>query len=181
MEHPEKSRVILTRIEEDGRSSFREEVVDAVLDYDGAGHAVYMSSQLWGTADGIPAVGAGVNPEKVSEPWFPGPGGIRFRFFTFMPASTDDNEATVAPLRDVATDSSNFAEAFDPERPGMHISDSIDFVHVLSGEVVLEMEVNEILVRAGDVIIMRGGWHNWRNESDQPCTVASVMVGTHRQ
>ena len=179
MEHPDKAHVIFTRIEEDGKSSYREEFVDAAIDYDGTDQAVYVSSQLWGTADGIPTVGAGINPEKVAEPWFPGPGGIRFRFFTFLPASKGDGEPAVAPLQDAAT--SNFAEAFDPDRPGMHISDSIDFVHVLSGEMILEMETNEILVKAGDVIIVRAGWHNWRNESDQPCTVASVMVGTHRQ
>jgi mannose-6-phosphate isomerase-like protein (cupin superfamily) len=182
MEHPDKTHVIVTRIDDDGKSTLSEEFVDAVLDYDGAGQAVYMSSHLWGTADGIPTIAAGVNPGKITDPWFPGPGGIRFRFFTFLPSSDDNTgEGAVAPLQDVATDTSNFAEAFDPERPGMHISDSIDFVHVLSGEMVLEMEHNEILVKAGDVIIMRAGWHNWRNESDQPCTVASLMVGAHRQ
>ena len=36
-------------------------------------------------------------------------------------------------------------------------------------------------VQQGDLIIMRGGWHNWRNETDQPCTVASVMVGAQRR
>ncbi len=181
VEHPDKARVILTRIEEDGKSSLREEFVDAVRDYDESGKAVYISSQLWGTADGLTAVGTGVNPERVSEPWFPGPGGIRYRFFTFLPASKGETGTTVAPLQEVATDSTNFVDAFDPERPGMHISDSIDFVHILSGQVVLEMEHNEVLVSAGDVVIMRGGWHNWRNESDEPCTVASVMVGTHRE
>ena len=77
-------------------------------------------------------------------------------------------------------ESSNFVEAFDPERPGMHISDTIDYVHVLSGEMILELERGEVLVKAGDLIVMRGGWHNWRNESDEPCTVSSVMVGAHR-
>ena len=75
---------------------------------------------------------------------------------------------------------SEFADAFDPDRPGMHISDSVDFVFVASGEVVMELECREILAKAGDVVIMRGGWHNWRNETDKPCTVVSVMVGAER-
>ena len=62
----------------------------------------------------------------------------------------------------------------------MHITDSIDFVHVLSGQMVLELDRREVLVQKGDTIIMRGAWHNWRNESDAPCTVASVLVGTNR-
>jgi mannose-6-phosphate isomerase-like protein (cupin superfamily) len=181
MQHPERSRVILTRIEDDGTSDYSERIVDAVIDHDAAGNAVYQATQLWGTADGIGVVGPGVNPDQVSEPWFPEPGGIRFRFFTFLPVSAGNGEPAAPQLQDVEGESSNFAEAFDPERPGMHISDTIDFVHVLAGEVILELERGEVLVKEGDSVIMRGGWHNWRNEADEPCTVSSVMVGTHRR
>ena len=102
-----------------------------------------------------------MNPEQVIDPWFPGPGGVRFRFFTFMPSSATQ-------LQDVQGESSNFVEAFDPERPGMHISDTIDYVHVLSGEMILELERGEVLVKAGDLIVMRGGWHNWRTSPTSP-------------
>ena len=183
MQHPEHARVILTRIEEDGTSDYQDLPVDAHVERDGSGNPVFKVSQLWGTADGIGSVGAGVNPEQVSDPWFPGPGGMRFRFFTFMPTQkcSDHTDHAPALLENVQGGGlSNFVEAFDPERPGMHISDTIDFVHILSGEIVLELERREIRVKQGDVIIMRGGWHNWRNETDQPCTVASVMVGAHR-
>lgn len=183
IQHPEHARVIVTRVEEDGLSDCQELIVDADVGRDGAGNSVFKVSQLWGTADGIGSVGTSINPGQVSDPWFPGPGGIRFRFFTFMPTPKRTNEDhEVTPLLESVQDHgmSNFVEAFDPERPGMHISDTIDFVHVLSGEVVLELERREILVKKGDVIIMRGGWHNWRNETDQPCTVASVMVGACR-
>nr|WP_276613916.1 cupin domain-containing protein [Rhodococcus sp. 14C212] len=62
----------------------------------------------------------------------------------------------------------------------MHITDTIDFVHVLSGEMIMELDRREVLVRKGDTIIMRGAWHNWRNEGTEPCTVASVLVGANR-
>lgn len=182
-QHPEQARVIVTRIEQDGSSDYQELLVDADVGRDGAGNPVFKVSQLWGTAEGIGSVGTNINPEKVSEPWFPGPGGIRFRFFTFIPTPKDGHASPDIPplLEEVQGEGmSNFVEAFDPERPGMHISDSIDFVHVLSGEVILELERREIVARQGDVIIMRGGWHNWRNETDRPCTVASVMVGAYR-
>jgi mannose-6-phosphate isomerase-like protein (cupin superfamily) len=184
MQHPDEARVILTRLEGDGTSDYDELVVDTHVERDDSGIPVFKVSQLWGTNDGIGSVGAGLNPQQVSDPWFPGPGGIRFRFFTFMPTPKSANEADHAPsLLENAQGSglSDFVQAFDPERPGMHISDTIDFVHILSGQVVLELERREILVKQGDLVIMRGGWHNWRNETDQPCTVASVMVGAHRE
>ena len=46
---------------------------------------VFTNTELWGTADGLMQVGSDINPAQVTVPFFPGPGGIRFRFFTFMP------------------------------------------------------------------------------------------------
>ncbi|NKK87433.1 cupin domain-containing protein [Rhizobium leguminosarum bv. viciae] len=185
MKHPDSSRVILTRTEENGTSDYQELTINAETSNDASGNPLFTVSQLWGTPDGLPWVGSGVNPGQVIDPWFPNPGGVRFRLFTFLPTPTEpaDPNAQEALLLEHAQSEglSNFVEAFDPERPGMHISDSVDFVLVLSGEIVLELELREVLCRQGDVIIMRGGWHNWRNETDQPCTVASVMVGAHRK
>jgi quercetin dioxygenase-like cupin family protein len=184
MKHPDVSRVILTRNEDDGTSDY--EILSAKADtlFDDAGHPVFTVTQLWGTLDGIPRVGPGINPAQVIDPWFPGAGGVRFRFFTFEPDQPKDKtkgDDDPLLLENVQGEGlSNFVEAFDPDRPGMHISDSVDFVFVMSGEAVMELERREILVKQGDIIIMRGGWHNWRNETDQPCTVASVMVGAHR-
>lgn len=184
MKHPETSRVILTRIEDDGRSDYQEVTIPAQTLSDNTGNPVFTVSQLWGTADGIASVGAGVNPPQVIDPWFPGPGGARFRIFTFLPSRSSQEkqeEGERLLLEKVHGDGlSNFLESFDPERPGMHISDSVDFVLVLSGEAVMELEHREILVKQGDAFIMRGGFHNWRNETDQPCTVVSVMVGAQR-
>jgi uncharacterized cupin superfamily protein len=180
--HPAYTRVLLTHIDADDRSSLTEHVVEQIVETDAHDQPVFRVSQLWGTGPGIASVGPGLNPDQVVDPWFPEPGAVRFRFFTFEPLGSGHAEEQAQPqLQDAqGDDESGFVEAFDPERPGMHISDSVDFVHVLSGEVILEMERGETLVKAGDVVIMRGGWHNWRNETDQPCTVASVMLGTSR-
>src|SRR5438874_729422 len=91
----------------------------------------------------------GTSSVAFQDPSFPGPGGMRFRFFTFMPTQkcSDHTDHAPALLENVQGGGlSNFVEAFDPERPGMHISDTIDFVHILSGEIVLELERREIRV-----------------------------------
>lgn len=182
MRHPDLTRVILTRTEDDGTSGFEEVTIAAETPRDGAGNPLFTVSQLWGTPDGLALVGNGINPEQVVDPWFPAPGGVRFRFFTFLPTPSEVEKHDSLLLEHAQSEGlSNFVEAFDPERPGMHISDSVDFVLVLSGEIVLELERGEILCKQGDVVIMRGGWHNWRNETDQPCTVAAVMVGAKRK
>jgi hypothetical protein len=63
----------------------------------------------------------------------------------------------------------------------MHKTDTIDYVYVVfSGEMILELENGETMVKAGDCIIQRGTWHAWRNRSDRPCVVIGALVGAER-
>ena len=68
----------------------------------------------------------------------------------------------------------------DPERPGRHRTDTLDFVLVVSGEVYLileeELSVREVHLRAGDCVVQRGVWHRWENRGDTPCTLSTVMM-----
>lgn len=182
MNHPEQSRVIVTLDVGEG-ADYHEHLIDREVVCDEKGHPAYLASQLWGTPDGIATVGPGLDPEQVTLPWFPGPGGIRFRLFTFQPESQHGEESATtgqSAEKDGSTEPSDFLDAHDPARPGVHISDTIDFVHILSGELVLELGCREVLLKPGDVVIMRGTWHKWRNEGTEPCTVSSVMVGAKR-
>ena len=183
LEHTETSRVLLTRIEEDGNSSFVERIATATVEYDDDRNPIFKGTVLWGTADGIPSVGKGQNPDLVSDTWFPGPGGVRFVFFTFLPKTEGAGGVDRYRVDEMSAESEmpGLAESFDPARPGMHISDTVDFVTVLSGEMYMVMDNGETLMKAGDAFVMRGGWHAWRNESDSPCTVAGVLVGAHRE
>lgn len=184
MQHPDTARVWVTTVDENGASSCYERKVDAVIEHDADKNPLFKGSLLWGTTDDIPTVGRDQNPEPVTEPFFPGPAGVRFVFFTFLPQSegSGDVDRYVVEGSEGPGESEmpGLAESFDAKRPGMHITDTIDFVHVLSGEMVMILDGGETLVKKGDVIVMRGGWHAWRNESTEPCTVASVLVGAHR-
>jgi quercetin dioxygenase-like cupin family protein len=58
----------------------------------------------------------------------------------------------------------------------MHITDTLDFVVVLSGELRLIMEEGEILLQPGDTVVQRGTTHAWANASDEPCVVAGILI-----
>jgi naringenin degradation protein FdeH len=60
----------------------------------------------------------------------------------------------------------------------MHVTDTIDFVVILSGEVYLVMEEGEVLLTAGDTVIQRATKHAWENRSDKECVLAGVLIGT---
>ena len=60
--------------------------------------------------------------------------------------------------------------------PRNHRTDSIDYAIVLSGEITMELDHENVLLRAGDVLVQRGTIHNWVNRSDAPCVIAFVLI-----
>jgi quercetin dioxygenase-like cupin family protein len=71
--------------------------------------------------------------------------------------------------------------AMEPDAPGMHITDSIDYVLVVSGEATLELDNGEqTVLRAGDAVIQNGTRHAWRNHGTEPCTIVGVAIGANR-
>ena len=59
-----------------------------------------------------------------------------------------------------------------------HVTDTIDYGIVLSGEIWMQLEKGEVHLRAGDVIIQRGTNHNWVNRGNQLCVMAFVLIAT---
>jgi mannose-6-phosphate isomerase-like protein (cupin superfamily) len=55
---------------------------------------------------------------------------------------------------------------------------TVDYIAVLSGTATLVMEDGSSAVfEAGDMIVQLGGFHSWRNHTDEPCYVAALMLG----
>ena len=63
-------------------------------------------------------------------------------------------------------------EGDDPDRPGMHATDTLDFMVVLDGEIVLGLDDGEHTLGPGDTVIQRGTAHRWRVAGDRPCIYA---------
>jgi quercetin dioxygenase-like cupin family protein len=59
---------------------------------------------------------------------------------------------------------------------GMHGTDTIDYIVIISGEVTILSDIGEVTVKAGDTVIQRGANHGWINRTNEMCTVASVAV-----
>jgi quercetin dioxygenase-like cupin family protein len=61
--------------------------------------------------------------------------------------------------------------------PRMHRTESIDYAVVMSGEISMELDDgDEVLLRAGDVLVQRGTIHNWINRSEETCRIAFVLI-----
>lgn len=115
--------------------------------------------------------------------YFPPLGGYRFGMFTVPPAS-DSAPAELdleAALAEVEAKLPGLVAHMEPDNPGMHTTDTIDFEVVLSGEVVLELDDGvEKVLRPGDTVVQNGTRHRWVNRGSEPAVVAVILTGARR-
>jgi mannose-6-phosphate isomerase-like protein (cupin superfamily) len=123
----------------------------------------------------------GSRPE--ARTWFPPVGGFRFAFVTFPPeaAAAPADAPDQASLEELEAKLPGLAQFLEPEYPGMHTTDTVDFGVVVSGEVWLELDDGaEVQLRAGDCVVQNGTRHAWRNKSAEPCITAFAWIGAAR-
>ncbi|PEQ11614.1 hypothetical protein B2G71_15935 [Novosphingobium sp. PC22D] len=58
----------------------------------------------------------------------------------------------------------------------VHATDTIDYITMIRGAVVLVLDTCEVLLRAGDLVVDRGVIHSWRNDGPDACAYAVVTV-----
>jgi hypothetical protein len=111
-----------------------EEVEPVVLDLSPG----YEFLRLWG-GDEAPTYPDDGSPLE-NPRYFPPLGGFRFGMFTVAPDRTAppadlDLGAAVAQMEELLP---GMADHMEPDAPGMHTTDTVDFEYVVSGRVVLE-------------------------------------------
>lgn len=107
-------------------------------------------------------------------------GGSSFWVITFPPesvmASVDWNPELAGP--ELAEASPGIAERMEPDSPGMHETPTLDYVTVLQGALVLELDDGEsVELHPGDTVVQQGTRHAWRNRSNEPATISVVLLG----
>lgn len=113
----------------------------------------------------------------------PVPGGTTALLVSFPPDSALDADFDpVAAAGEYAERLPGLAECFEPDAPGFHRSDTIDYGVVVEGEIWLELDngVSRPL-RQGDVVVQRGTRHAWRNRSEAPARMFFTLIGAARR
>jgi mannose-6-phosphate isomerase-like protein (cupin superfamily) len=62
----------------------------------------------------------------------------------------------------------------------MHRQDTLDYMAVLSGRIVLRIEGAEIELGTGDTIVQNGNLHTWINRWPETCVLLFVVVAGQR-
>jgi mannose-6-phosphate isomerase-like protein (cupin superfamily) len=137
--------------------------------------------RMWGSdttaslpADGKPPAFPG---------YFPPAGGYRFGFFTLPPNTvrSAENMDVPAALGEMQAKLPGLADVMEPDYPGMHTTDTVDFDVIVSGEVWLELDDGaQVFLKAGDCVVQNGTRHVWHNRSAAPCVIAVCLLGARR-
>jgi mannose-6-phosphate isomerase-like protein (cupin superfamily) len=163
-------RRVVTGIDESGASAF---VADEILLAVPGRSSGRETIRIWGRdrPPTIPDQNALIGPAT----FFPPPGGYRVYMLVNDPNQPDD----VDPQRAAEADAllTDVAAHLDPKDPRMHGTPSVDFILILSGEVILELENGEKTLRRGDVVVQNGTRHKWRYAGDEPCVMLAVILG----
>jgi len=139
----------------------------------------FTSNRIWVT-ERTPAPVAGVR-ETLDLPHTlePPPGGSVCRFLTIPP-----DDWYMADLTDEKV-SDYFAAMGSPgasrlgtgaPHPYMQQTRTLDYVLVMSGEVTLVLDSEEVHLSTGDTVVQLGASHAWSNRSDAPC---ELFVSSH--
>lgn len=151
-------RTLVTAEQPDGAVHLQ--VEDTIPDTD----AAVPATVLWGW-DAMPSlpIGTGyLGPEHTDRPLFPPAGGASVNVVVFPPAGA----VPASSAEDTAA---------------MHRTDTVDFLFVLEGEIVLQHPgCDDVTLARGDVFVQNGALHGWLNRSDQRCVMACVVLAADR-
>lgn len=142
----------------------------------------YEFHRLWG-ADVVPELPT-TGEHPTAHAYFPPAGGFRFGFFTIPPAGVDlpPDLDVAAALAEMEEKLPGMAAHMEPDDPGMHTTDTIDFEVVLAGEVVCELDDGvEVTLRKGDTFVQNGTRHRWRNPGSEPAVLLVALMGATRR
>jgi mannose-6-phosphate isomerase-like protein (cupin superfamily) len=137
---------------------------------------------VWSTAaaPSAPSDGADVIAEKSN--YVPQqPGETRLMIVTFAPDAVMMSIDPGAAFQEFAEHVPDLAAAMEPDSPGMHTTQTVDYGIVLEGEVWLELDDGQqVHLKPHDVVVQNGTRHAWRNKSDKPVKIAFVLIGAKK-
>jgi quercetin dioxygenase-like cupin family protein len=108
----------------------------------------------------------------------PFPGGMLFRALEIFPDPEDRQTHIAAVLQLHRRVGQKHAPTTGDlaRHPSMHRTDTLDCFACVKGEIYLMTDVDEVLLRPGDTVVIRGTNHAWSNRSNEPCLLVGCMI-----
>ena len=140
------------------------------------------NTNIW-VWDGAPLALSGTTDEGDTPYEFPGPrGGGHVRVVETLACPEDYDPASDPDLHEVHEPKSRpSGRSWDRGgkniySAGMHKTQSVDYLIVISGEIWLVLDEEEVCLKAGDSCVQRGTLHAWSNRTEEPCLLAAILL-----
>jgi mannose-6-phosphate isomerase-like protein (cupin superfamily) len=101
--------------------------------------------------------------------------GWVYRVTTKPPDSEWDKAAGYGKVLEAMGDAGALDD--DAEIAGLHQSETVDIVTIISGELVAVLETGEVVLKPGDSFVTRGVKHSWSNRTDKPVVLVCLQSG----
>jgi hypothetical protein len=146
---------------------------EAIPDTDTASPATVLWG--WDQLPTLPIRPEDLGAEHLERGLFPPTGGASVNLVVFPPAGD-------APVAEESLDMGDAGIVTADGGGNMHRTDSVDFLFVLEGEVVLRHPggTDDVTLRRGDFFVQNGAMHEWENRSADRCVMACVVLTTRR-
>lgn len=161
-----KLRMVVTGHDENGESRFVRDEIVGTLSLDSQGEW----AKLW--ASNTPATYPDDGRDPSDRGLFPPVGGVRVYYSVSPP-----NGGYITTYKTLGADDE---EGVVSEDSGWHVSDTTDFVFILSGQVLLETDRDSKLLTAGDFVVQNGTRHRWHVVGDTPNCKLGFITGARR-
>ena len=176
---PKQVRRIITGHDEDGKAIVISDAQAPLVHVNPRDPDSY-STDIWRTLE-MPASIVASAPEPTLGPrrQMPTKRGSVLRINTFPPESEDVRNMTPEDSqRAFAALGNETAATFgkDGRHPRMHRTETIDYAIILSGEITMVLDDEDVELKTGDIVVQCGTNHAWSNRSDAPCVVAFVLI-----
>jgi hypothetical protein len=108
----------------------------------------------------------------------PNPNGTVIRVADFEPDPSITGEAEVADAASRAfAQLDPTASQWEPgAHPGMHRTETVDYAIVMEGSIDMLLDVGEVHLEAGDVLVQMGTKHAWINRSGGTTRVIFILI-----
>jgi mannose-6-phosphate isomerase-like protein (cupin superfamily) len=125
----------------------------------------------------VPAAAIGVLDRFVGHVGIAPPkNGLAFTIVDFPPTPEPGPDAdNMAMQRRLGPEHAS-PKAQPPRHPAMHRTRTVDYAIILSGEIDMMVDDNEIHLKAGDVIIQQATNHAWVNRTKEDCRIAFILI-----
>ena len=138
----------------------------------------FCSTDVWRSfATPAPLAPAPAEPTLGPRRQLPAAHGTVLRINRFPPESeTARGMSAEDSARHFASLGNAKAATLSARHPLMHRTETLDYAIVLSGEITLLLDAQDVHLKAGDVVVQCGTNHAWANRSKEACVIAFILI-----